>query len=50
MLNKEGVLLEEKEIRHEIYQPQNGLVVEGSMNPPENLTPIQNDVVINRIV
>ena len=47
---KDGIMVEEKEIRHEIYQPQNGLVVEGAINPPENLTPIKNDVVINRIV
>lgn len=43
---KNGNLIEEKEIRHEIYQPQNGLVVEGAITPPENLTPIKSDVKI----
>ena len=45
---KDGELLEESLIRHEIYQPQNGLVVEGVETPPENLKPIESDVVINR--
>jgi vancomycin resistance protein YoaR len=45
---KDGELIEESLIRHEIYQPQNGLVVEGVETPPENLKPIESDVVINR--
>ena len=40
---KDGVLLEEEMIRHEVYQPQNGLLVEGAEIPPDNLKPITND-------
>lgn len=40
---KDGVLIDEKLIRHEIYQPQNGLLVEGAETPPENLKPITNN-------
>lgn len=45
---KDGNLVEEILIRHETYQPQNGLVVEGAETPPENLKPIETNVVINR--
>ena len=40
-----GKLVEEKLIRHEIYQPQNGIVIEGIEKPAEGMKPI-NDVDI----
>lgn len=39
-------LVEEKEIRHEIYQPQKGVVVEGADEAPAGLTPIDTGVKI----
>ena len=39
-------LIEEKEIRHEIYQPQKGIVVEGAKQAPSGLTPIDTGVKI----
>jgi len=39
-------LIEEKEIRHEIYQPQKGVVVEGSEKLPEGMDPIDTGVKI----
>lgn len=41
-----GELIEETEIRHEIYQPQKGVVIEGAENAPEGLTPIDTGVKI----
>ena len=41
-----GNLVEEKEIRHEIYQAQKGIVVEGAEKIPEGMTPINTGVVI----
>lgn len=42
-----GELIEEREIRHETYQPQNGIVIEGALQPPDNLKPIESGVIIN---
>jgi vancomycin resistance protein YoaR len=39
-------LIEEKEIRHEIYQPQKGVVVEGAEKLPDGMTPIDTGVEI----
>lgn len=44
----DGKLVEDSLIRHEIYQPQNGIVIEGSEEAPKNLTPIDMNVNINR--
>ena len=38
---KDGVLIEEKEIRHEIYKPQNGIIIEGVEKPLEEISPTQ---------
>lgn len=43
-LNNE--LISEEEIRHEIYQPQKGVVVEGAESPPDGITPIDTGVKI----
>lgn len=43
-----GELIEEKEIRHEIYQAQKGVVVEGGETPPAGITPIDTGVKIIR--
>lgn len=43
---KDGVLIEEKEIRHEIYQPQMGIVYEGTNDLPDGVSPIDNGVKI----
>lgn len=43
---KDGVLIEEKEIRHEIYQPQMGVVYEGVEELPEGVSPIDTGVKI----
>lgn len=43
---KEGVLIDETEIRHEIYQPQMGIVYEGTNDLPEGVNPIDNGVKI----
>ena len=42
---EDGKLVQEEEIRHEIYQPQNGVVIEGVEKPSEGISPI-NDVSI----
>ena len=39
-------LISEEEIRHEIYQPQRGVVVEGSSPPPDGIKPIDTGVKI----
>lgn len=41
-----GELKEEKLIRHETYQPQNGIVIEGGAEPVAGMTPIESNVVI----
>ena len=43
---KDGELLEEKEIRHEVYQPQKGIVIEGVEDIPAGITPIDTGVEI----
>lgn len=39
-------LIEEEEIRHEIYQPQKGVVIEGAETAPDGITPIDTGVTI----
>ena len=39
-------LIEESEIRHEIYQPQKGVVIEGAEKAPDGITPIDTGVTI----
>lgn len=39
-------LIEETQIRHEIYQPQKGVVIEGAEKLPENMNPINSGVTI----
>lgn len=41
-----GEMVEEKEIRHEVYQPQRGLVVEGIEDVPAGIKPIDTGVKI----
>lgn len=41
-----GELIDEKEIRHETYLPQKGIVIEGAKNLPEGMTPIDSGVEI----
>lgn len=41
-----GNLIEETEIRHEIYQPQRGVVIEGVDNLPAGIKPIDSGVTI----
>ena len=41
-----GELVEEKEIRHETYLPQKGVVIEGCTNIPDGMKPIDNGVKI----
>lgn len=41
-----GELIEEKEIRHEVYQPQRGIVIEGSEELPAGMNPIDTGVEI----
>ena len=43
---KDGILIDEKKMRHEIYKPQDGVVIEGIANPVENMVVIDNGVVI----
>lgn len=43
---KDGVLVDEKEIRHEIYKPQNGIVIEGVEDAPAGIEAISGDVEI----
>lgn len=42
----DGTLVEEKEIRHEIYQPQRGIVYEGVEELPSGIRPIDTGVEI----
>ena len=42
----DGKLIEEKEIRHEIYQPQRGIVYEGIEELPSGIKPIDTGVKI----
>lgn len=44
----DGKLIEENEIRHEIYQAQKGVVIEGGENVPAGITPIDTGVKIIR--
>lgn len=39
-----NIMIEETEIRHEIYQPQNGIIIEGKEQPHEQLKPIDSGV------
>lgn len=41
---KDGVLIEKKMVRHEIYQPQKGLVIEGNVEKPEDVEVYDNGV------
>lgn len=34
---KDGVLVKEDKIRHEIYRPQKGIIIEGAQTPPDNI-------------
>ncbi len=43
---KDGVLLEEVLIRHEIYKPQNGIIIEGCEEVPTGMNAIDNDVKV----
>lgn len=43
---KDGKLIDEKEIRHEIYKPQNGIVIEGAEDVPAGMEAISSDVEI----
>ena len=43
---KDGELIKEKEIRHEIYQPQQGVVIEGAEDIPAGFLPIDTGVKI----
>jgi len=43
---KDGKLVDEKKIRHEIYKPQNGIVIEGVEEAPAGIEAISNDVEI----
>lgn len=43
---KNGVLIEEKEIRHEVYQAQKGIVYEGTADLPTGVSPIDTGVKI----
>ena len=41
-----GTLIDEKEIRHEVYQPQRGIVIEGAEALPSGIAPIDTGVTI----
>ena len=43
---KNGELIDERELRHEIYKPQNGIVIEGVEEVPAGMTAIDNGVEI----
>lgn len=43
---KDGELVDEKEIRHEVYKPQNGIIIEGAMEIPAGMNAISNNVEI----
>ena len=38
---KDGVKVDEQEIRHEIYKPQNGIIIEGIEKPLDEIPPAQ---------
>ena len=42
--NKNGELIKTEQIRHEIYKPQKGLIVEGSVPVPNGMQLIDGDV------
>ena len=42
---KNGELILEELIRHEIYKPQHGLIIEGAEIAPENIKPIENETL-----
>ena len=42
----DGEIVEENEIRHEVYQAQKGLVIEGVEDVPAGITPIDTGVEI----
>lgn len=44
-----GNLIEEQEIRHEVYQPQRGVVVEGTEELPAGIEPIDTGVTIYNV-
>ena len=43
---KNGELVEETLIRHEVYQPQNGIIIEGAQPLPTGMNAIENDIVL----
>lgn len=43
---KDGELVNEEKIRHEIYKPQNGIVIEGVEDAPAGMEAISSDVEI----
>lgn len=43
---KDGKLIDEKKIRHEIYKPQNGIVIEGVEEVPAGIEAISSNVEI----
>ncbi len=43
---KDGKLVDEKLIRHEIYKPQNGIVIEGALDTPAGIEAVPSDVEI----
>lgn len=44
-----GELIKQKEIRHEYYNPQNGIIVEGVEDVPAGMTAIQGSVNLNNM-
>lgn len=47
---KDDKLIEKKEIRHEYYNPQNGIIIEGVEDLPNGMNIIENNVNINTAV
>ena len=43
---RDGKLIKREEIRHETYQPQQGIVIEGAQELPEGFVLPEQDVVI----
>ena len=43
---KNGELIESKCVRHEVYKPQNGILIEGSEEKPEELNSIDDNIEI----
>ena len=41
---KDGQVIEEKEIRHDRYSPQNGIIIEGNFTPEEGMILPENNV------